>query len=88
MYRVRHKFVQNLKISNKKRNPRKKFLFAPMWSEEHWIFSIKKVTEGGRLRVILRRFVQIRLLIKYLAGNISIIRIRQHVFITRPDISG
>ena len=84
-YRVHHKFVQSLKIYSKRRNARKKFLFVPIWSEGHCIFFHvkKKETARGRLYVVLRRFIQIRLSITYLAGNRSDIRCRQHAF--SPD---
>ncbi|GBN65487.1 hypothetical protein AVEN_22937-1 [Araneus ventricosus] len=46
-----------------------------------------KVTERGRSHVILRRFMQIRLAIKHLAGNGVVIRSRQHTIVTRSSES-
>ena len=53
---MRDKFVQSLKIHNKRRNARKKFLFAPIWFEGHWIFLHvrKKVFESDRKRALAR----------------------------------
>ena len=90
---VRYKSVQNLKIHNKRKNARKKFLFAPIWSEGHWtFFHVKEKVSKSDLRshshVILRRFMQIRLSLKYLAGKGSVIRSRQHAFFTRSGVDG